>query len=70
MRYTEFRDIIQHQLQRTPEGMTWSELREALDLPYRRPCPSWVARLEKEIGLTRTKGCGRALVWKVPCDSE
>jgi hypothetical protein len=68
MRYTEFRDKIQRRLQRAPEGMTWAELRDELDLPYSRPCPNWVGRLEKEIGLTRTKGRGRALVWKVPAE--
>ena len=45
---------------------TWAQLRADLDLPYDRPCPSWTKRLEEEIGLTRTKGVGRALVWKVP----
>ena len=65
MRYTEFRDVIGRYLRRRPRGRTWSELRDALDLPYVRPCPTWVGHLEKEIGLTRTKGEGRALVWRV-----
>ncbi|MEM6332118.1 MAG: hypothetical protein AAF823_02120 [Planctomycetota bacterium] len=65
MRYTEFRDAIQRGLRRRGSGMTWAELREALDLPYDRPCPEWAKRLEAEIGLTRVKGSGRALVWRV-----
>jgi hypothetical protein len=64
MRYTEFRDTIDGELRRTPAGLTWAELRDRLGLPYDRPCPSWTKRLEQEIGLTRTKGTGRALVWK------
>jgi hypothetical protein len=66
MRYTEFRDRIRRRLQREPTGLTWAELRDDLDLPYTRPCPSWTAQLEREIGLTRTSRRGRALVWKVP----
>lgn len=66
MRYEEFRDTIDAYLRRRSKGRTWVELREALDLPYDRACPTWTARLEAEIGLTRTKGDGRALVWRVP----
>ena len=65
MRYVEFRDAIRRHLRRRSRGRTWAELRDALDLPYDRPCPNWVGRLETEIGLTRTKGTGRALVWRV-----
>jgi hypothetical protein len=66
VRYAEFRDRVQRKLRRKPAGFTWAELRDELDLPYARPCPSWTARLEREIGLTRTKGHGRAFVWKLP----
>ena len=65
MRYVEFRDAIERELLRTPGGLTWSELRDRLDLPYDRACPTWTGQLEQEIGLKRTKGSGRALVWKV-----
>jgi hypothetical protein len=66
MRYIDFRDSIQRKLQRKAAGMTWSQLRDELNLPYDRPCPAWTRQLEQEIGLTRTKGSDRALVWKVP----
>jgi len=65
MRYVDFRDAIREELLRQPAGLTWAELQQRLGLPYDRPCPSWVARLEKEIGLSRVKGSGRAYVWKV-----
>jgi len=64
MRFTEFQDGIFDELRRTPAGLTWRELRDRLRLPYRTPCPTWVARLEGE-GLVRVPGPGRALVWKV-----
>jgi len=65
MKFIDFRDEIKKELCRNPEGLTWIELREKLDLPYERPCPAWVQRLEKEIDLTRRKGYGRALVWMI-----
>jgi len=65
MKYIDFRDGIKLELVNNPEDLTWVELRDRLDLPYERPCPTWVQRLEKEIGLTRCKGSGRALVWKI-----
>jgi hypothetical protein len=65
MRYVDFRDIIQKELRKNPTGLTWAELKERLDLPYDRPCPNWVECMEREIGLLRVKGSGRAYVWKV-----
>ena len=63
MRYVEFRDAVLEELRRNRDGMTWAELRDGLNLPYDRPCPTWVRRLE-ESGLERVKGPGRALVWR------
>jgi len=64
MRYTEFRNRIQQALSDSP-GMTWSELKHSQDLPYARPCPEWIARLEKDIQLERSERKGNALVWKL-----
>lgn len=65
MRYPEFKSAIHQHLQRHRQGATWNELREKLSLPYDRPCPEWTRRLEKEIGLTRSKSSGRALLWQL-----
>ncbi|MFH1675976.1 MAG: hypothetical protein ABIC40_03040 [bacterium] len=65
MRYTEFRDAIRDELRRSPSGRTWPEIRDKLKLPYKSPCQEWVGRLEHDIGLSRTKGSSRALVWKI-----
>lgn len=65
MRYIEFKSAIRQHLQRNRKGATWLELREALALPYDRPCPEWTKMLEEEIGLVRRKGSGRALVWQL-----
>ncbi len=63
MRYDEFKTSIQRHLRGHRKGPTGVELREALSLPYDRPCPEWTRRLEEEIGLVRRRGTGRALVW-------
>ena len=65
MRYIDFKDGILRELHKNSTGLTWLELKKRLHLPYEQPCPSWVERLEQEIGLSRTKGAGRAYVWKV-----
>jgi hypothetical protein len=65
MRFTEFRSAIVRELRKQPQGLTWKELREQLDLPYDRPCPTWVATLEQEEGLRRTRREGPALVWTI-----
>jgi hypothetical protein len=66
MRYIDFRDRILEELRRCPDGLTWAELKQRLDLPYAHPCPAWVARLEQEVGLTRSRDSAPAYVWSVP----
>ena len=63
MTYHEFRDGIERELRQHRSGLTWAELKQRLQLPYNRPCPAWVKQLEREIGLQRAKGPGRAYVW-------
>jgi hypothetical protein len=65
MTYVEFKQSIGSKLRKNSRGLTWNQLKTALDLPYERPCHEWVRRLEKEIGLVRRKGAGRAFVWQV-----
>ena len=69
MRYLEFQNTIQRHLTKHRGGATWVELRDALSLPYQRPCPEWTRRLEKDIGLVRRKGAGRSLVWALPANA-
>ena len=63
MRYAEFKHAIERELRRHPEGLTWSQLKSRLRLPYARPCGTWVRNLESDIGLARIKGETRAHVW-------
>jgi hypothetical protein len=45
MRYTEYRDAIEQELRRNPDGLTWAQFQERLALPYARPYPAWIRRL-------------------------
>jgi hypothetical protein len=65
MKYIEFRDAIHLELIDNPAGLTWIQLRERLSLPYQRPCQTWIAQLEKEIGLNRDSRVHGALIWRV-----
>lgn len=65
MTYVDFRQAILSELRRNRSGLTWPQLRERLDLPYRSPCYEWLRRMEREDRLVRKPGDGRALVWKV-----
>ena len=65
MRYVDFRDSIREELAGQDFGLTWAELKERLDLPYDRPCPTWIRRMEQEAGLSRARGSGRAYVWTI-----
>lgn len=63
MTYLEFRDTIVEALEGEPAGLTWKELRDGWQLPYKTPCPEWVARLEEEVGLVRERKRGNAKLW-------
>jgi hypothetical protein len=64
MTYEEFRDKIRTELQRNPDGMTWTELKRKLRLPQKVPNNKWVNQMMKDIGLTRTRA-DRGTVWKL-----
>jgi len=64
MRYEQFRDSVRGYLQRHPEGATWAQLREELQLPYRTPCYTWIYRMEDEVRLQRARR-GSMKVWKI-----
>ena len=70
MRYKEFRDLIQNELLKHPAGLTWVELKTQLNLPYDRPCQTWINKMDQEIGLVRVRGEKRAYVWKISSKVE
>jgi hypothetical protein len=64
MSYEEFRDKIKGALQYSDHGMTWTELRNQLQLEQVVPNNKWVRLMEKDIGLERIKDI-RGVVWRV-----
>jgi len=56
MKYVEFRESVHAYLKSHREGATWKEMKTDLGLPYEIPCPTWVHKMEDEIGLSRVKG--------------
>ena len=65
MTYEEFRLIINEELEKAPEGLKWSQIRERRPELYQRfPANQWVRRLEEDIGLTRDRVKGRP-IWRI-----
>ncbi|PIY89114.1 MAG: hypothetical protein COY74_06745, partial [Nitrosopumilales archaeon CG_4_10_14_0_8_um_filter_34_8] len=60
----EFREKIQNALKYRDDGMTWTELRDQLELEQIVPNNKWVRQLEKDIGLKRLREM-KGVVWRV-----
>ena len=63
MTYPEFRDKIKGALEHKDNGMTWTELKESLELEQVVPNNRWVRQLEKDIGLKRVRDT-KGVVWR------
>lgn len=60
MTYEEFKQIIKDELEKTPDGLTWTQIRERRPELYQRfPANQWVRQMEKDIGLVREKVKGK-----------
>ncbi|MCX6748972.1 MAG: DUF488 domain-containing protein [Candidatus Pacearchaeota archaeon] len=66
--YEEFKNSIKNILERHPSGLTWSQIRDKLNLPQKYPNNLWVRKMEKEIGLARIK-IGNVSYWNFENDS-
>lgn len=60
--FEEFKKSIKNILERHPAGLTWSQIRDKLNLPQKYPNNKWVRKLEQEIGLRRIRK-GSELFW-------
>ncbi len=68
MFYDEFKDSIKNILERHPAGLTWTQIRDKLNLHQKNPNNKWVRLLEKDIGLKRIK-IGGNLFWNSENDT-
>lgn len=62
--YEKFKMQIETALKAEPNGLTWTEIKQRLNLPQRVPNNQWVRKMEADIGLTRTKEA-RGIVWRI-----
>lgn len=66
MLYLDFREKIAAVLKTEPNGLSWTEIRQRLQLPQKVPNNLWVATLEREIGLLRKLDSKTAkVIWKL-----
>jgi len=62
--YEDFRDQVKRILESEPEGLTWTEINERLQLSWKAPYHKWVKRMERDIGLKREKKGGKT-IWRL-----
>ena len=62
--YPEFAEKIRRELSRRKDGLTWSQIRDGLQLPQRVPNNAWVRRMERDIGLVRVK-TAKGTMWRL-----
>lgn len=62
MSYEKFKQIIKEELKKSPDGLTWTQIRERRPEIYQKfPANQWVAQMEKDIGLVRSKRAGKTI---------
>jgi len=66
--YSEFRNSIKNILERYPDGLTWSQIRDKLNYHQIAPNNKWVRKLEKDILLKRIKR-GSTMIWRLEYDT-
>jgi hypothetical protein len=62
--YGKFRKQIETILKVEPEGLTWTEIKQRLNLPQKVPNNRWVRKMEEDIGLERKTIKGKTY-WKL-----
>jgi len=66
MSYLDFKEKILALLKTEPNGLSWTEIRQKLQLPQKVPNNLWVSMMEKDIGLLRRLDNKTAkIIWKL-----
>lgn len=63
--YDDFSTRISDTLRAEGRPLTWTEIRTRSGLPQKFPNNEWVRRLERDIGLTRTKDSHGIINWAI-----
>lgn len=65
MSYEEFKQIVEEELRKTPDGLTWTQIRKRRPEIYQKfPANRWVRRMEKDIRLIRSRKAGKT-IWRL-----
>ena len=65
MGYNKFKEIIHEELKKSPDGLTWTQIRERRPELYQKwPANQWVRKLEEDIGLKRDRVKGKP-IWRI-----
>lgn len=62
--YKLFVRKIEALLKAERDGLTWTQIKQRLNLAQKVPNNRWVRQMEKDIGLTRTRET-RGIVWRL-----
>ena len=68
--YETFSKKIAHTLKAQAGPLTWTEIRTKAGLPQKFPNNEWVHRLERDIGLSRTKDSHGIINWNLKWTSD
>jgi hypothetical protein len=69
MTYDDFKEKVAATLAGAAGPLTWTELRTRANLPQAFPNNQWVHRLEKDIGLRRSRESHGIIRWQLTRDS-
>jgi hypothetical protein len=65
MTYEAFRSQVEQALRNAKQDLTWTEIRTSAKLPQLFPNNQWVHRLEKDIGLQRSRDAHGIIQWRL-----
>lgn len=65
MNYEDFRSKVETALRSTGHDLTWTEIRTSTKLPQLFPNNQWVHKLEKDIGLMRSRDAHGIIKWRI-----
>lgn len=63
MTYEQFRDTIHDTIREHSAELTWTEIRTNARLPQAFPNNAWVRRMERDIGLRRSRDRHGIIRW-------
>jgi len=63
--YNDFKEKIETLLNKNPDGLTWTDIKQIGRFSQKVPNNKWVKKLEEDIQLVRHRDRNRGIVWKL-----